>query len=307
MNQEEVLQIIKLRGPIIPSQISKELGTNILLASAILSEFSSRNLVKISNIKIGGSPLYYIPGQEERLLEFMDKLGPREKEACSLLRENKILRDTLLEPVTRVALRQCKDFAKPLEATINGQKEIFWKWYLVPNDQAEQSIRKELTSITQKPQPEPAKQEQLVQKPKAEVQHEKEKPKNIPEQPKAEMQLSKPKVTDAEERISKQKAAFEESLKSLFNERKIKITEEQTIRKNSEMAYVVKVPSAVGDLSYLVIAKNKKCNEADISYAYVQGQIKKLPVLLIGTGDLTKKAKDLMQSTEFTNMTFIKV
>ncbi len=297
MNQEEVLQIIKLRGPIIPSQISKELGTNILLASAILSDFASRNLVKVSSIKIGGSPLYYIAGQEEKLLDYMDKLPPKEKEACVLLRESKVLRDTALEPAIRVALRQCKDFAKPLEATINGQKEIFWKWCMVANEQVEQSIRKEL--ISEKPPQAATKQEPPKQK--TEVQQPKEKPK-VPEQQPVQT-IEKP-----EEKTLKQKPTdFESVLNAFFVERKIRITEGQAIKKNSEMAYLIKVPSAVGELSYLCIAKNKKCNESDISYAYVQGQIKKLPVLLIGAGELTKKAKELIQSNEFSNLTFIKV
>jgi hypothetical protein len=42
----------------------------------------------------------------------------------------------------RVSLRSIKDFAKPLEANIKGQKELYWKWYLIPAQEAEQLIMK---------------------------------------------------------------------------------------------------------------------------------------------------------------------
>ncbi len=78
---EKILQLLKLKGPVIPAQISKEIETNIIMASAYLSELSSNNLVKISNIKIGGSPLYYLLGHEHRLQDFSNKLHEKEKKS----------------------------------------------------------------------------------------------------------------------------------------------------------------------------------------------------------------------------------
>ncbi len=323
MNQEQVLNIVKMRGPLIPSQISKDLGTNILLASAILSEFASRNLVKVSNIKIGGSPLYYVPGQEEKLTSYMGRLPEKEKLACSMLQEASVLRDASLEPVIRVALRQCRDFAKPLEVTVDGQKEIFWKWYLIDNQQAEPIIKKQLGLIEQKIA-EQRKTEQ-VQKASPQVIYQQEKPKptaitgglsavtsiqkpEIKEQIQAQTAVEKEAKSTKPVLKPKQAESFTEALSGFFKKKSITIIEEQTVKKDSEMVYLVKVPSAVGELTYLCIAKNKaKCSEADISYAYVQGQIKKLPVLFLTTGELTKKAKELMQSSEFSNLTYSKV
>ncbi|MBI2133225.1 hypothetical protein HYU11_00935 [Candidatus Woesearchaeota archaeon] len=291
MNQDQVLQIIRTRGPIIPSQISKELGTNILFASAILSEFASRNLVKVSNLKIGGSPLYYMIGQEERLFEYIDRLPEREKEACLLLRNSRILRDSILDPVKKVALRQCRDFSKPLEVTINGQKEIFWKWYMVPNDEAEKSIRQELL---QQKRVEPMPKE-LRTEPKA-VEQAEPKKKEISE------------VHPADQDSKPQKSLFGRVLSDYFHDRKIRVLEEQVIKKEKELMFTLRIPSPVGDLQYLCVAFNKvKCNESDLSYAFVQGQIKRLPVLLVARGELTKKANELLVSKEFSNLTFVKV
>ena len=57
----------------------------------------------------------------------------------------------------------------------------------------------------------------------------------------------------------------------------------------------MKVPSAVGDLEYYCKAKSKKkITEIDLNAVFVQGQLKKLPVLFLITGDLTKKAQELL-------------
>ena len=126
MNPEEkIIQLIKSKGPVIPAQISKEIETNIIMASAYLSELSSNNLVKISNIKIGGSPLYYLPGQEHKLQDFANNLHEKEKKSYDLLKQKKILRDLNLDPVVRVTLRQIKDFAIPLKVDYKGNSEIF--------------------------------------------------------------------------------------------------------------------------------------------------------------------------------------
>ncbi len=332
MSQDQVLQLVKSRGPIIPSQISKEIGTNILLASAILSELASRNLVKISAIKIGGSPLYYVSGQEDKLQDYIGKLNDKEKQAIAMLSESKVLRDSKLEPAARFALRQCRDFAKPLEVTVNGQKEIFWKWYLVPMDQVETLIKKELgvpeQKLEQKKQPEPKRepvlqsqiarqqaprlQEQVQEAIQDSIIDEEPEPEIIRAEPRLKLK-ARPNLAQlavAEELVEKKamKQAFIDSIMVFFKMKKITVMEEQIIRKNKEMLFLVKVPSAVGELVYCCFAKDKKiCSESDLSYAYVQGQVKKLPVLFITTGELTKKARELLQSNEFSNLTYAKV
>jgi len=70
ITKDQVLQLIRMKGPVIPANISKEINQNLLVSSAILAELSSKKDVKVSNLKIGGSPLYYLDGQESRLQEF---------------------------------------------------------------------------------------------------------------------------------------------------------------------------------------------------------------------------------------------
>jgi len=100
---------------------------------------------------------------------------------------------------------------------------------------------------------------------------------------------------------------FYKQIKNYFNEKKIIIRNYKITRKNSEIDLLVEVPSSVGNLNYYCKAKNKKkCNDGDLSTAFVQGQAKKLPILFVTTGDVTKKAESML-STEFKNMTIKKI
>ncbi len=292
MIHEKVLQLVRMRGPVIPSQISHEIGTNILMASAILSEMVAKNALKISNVKIGSSPLYYLPGQETRLQEYSSRLHEKEKAAYDLIKEKKVLRDRELPAVTRVALRSIKDFSKPLEVTAGDSKELFWKWYLLPTEEAEKEIRNMLT----KPEPmEPAKLEI-----KKEVEEEKQAEKEIaPLQRQTILRTRKPKPA-AED-------AFSKKVKEFFEKNRIEIIEEEVIKKRTETDFIIRIPSVVGSLKYYCKARNKKrCSDADLSAAYVQGQSRKLPVIFLASGDLTKKAKEMFNK-EFSHITFKKI
>jgi len=61
-------------------------------------------------------------------------------------------------------------------------------------------------------------------------------------------------------------------------------------RKNKELIAVIKVPSALGDLDMLLIAKNKKkITNSDLSLVHQKSQARKLPLLFLTTGDISKK------------------
>ncbi len=97
--KDEVLRVIKTRGPVLPVDVRKALGLEILIASAYLSQLVSANLVKVSHVKVGGSPLYYVPGQEVGLEKHKDRLHEKEAKAFDLLKSEWILKDNDQPPV----------------------------------------------------------------------------------------------------------------------------------------------------------------------------------------------------------------
>ncbi|MBI2143548.1 hypothetical protein HYU17_00160 [Candidatus Woesearchaeota archaeon] len=332
---DRVKQLVRMRGPLIPSQISKEIGTNILMASAILSELSSKGDVRISSLKIGGTPLYYVPGQEAKLLNYTSGLHPKEKEALEQLKAMGVLKDSSLEPATRVAMRQIRDFAKPVEASIDGNITLFWKWHLVPNEEAEAAIKKMMGTAEQsagtgdaplqafaaspaspfgaqaiietvsgaEAQPSQAGaqagiapllysvQQQLRQHPNTEQLHNKLSPapatSTAEATPQKQGKPAKPRQATAATELS-------ELINAFFTRNGIEMESEVTSKK-SEVECIISLPSPVGKLRHYCVAKNKKtCTDADISSAMVQGQIRKLPVLLLTKGELSKKAQELL-------------
>src|SRR3989344_2642153 len=141
---EDILSLMRMRGPLLPADVAKHVKTNILIGSAYLSELASRKKIKISSLKVGGSPLYFLQGQEDKLEEFASNLNEKELRAFEILKEQKVLRDTHLTPLMRVALQNIKDFAVPLTVTFDNKKENFWKWHLTSESEFETVVRKEL-------------------------------------------------------------------------------------------------------------------------------------------------------------------
>ncbi len=295
--RDKILEIVKAKGPVLPVQISKEIGSNILMASAHLAELTASKRLKISTIKVGGSPLYYLPGQESILQKFTSNMNDKEKKAFDLLNQNRVLRDSEQEPVVRVALREIKDFAFPLNVTHNNNKEIFWKWYLTPNEEAE-GIIKEKLNILEKPIE--RNMEERIQK--QEIKEQKiEKPLET-----IQKEIKKPKIPRKYKPREKEDIFLKEIMK-FFEKNKINVISSDIIKKNSEMDFIVELPSIVGNLQYYCNARNKKkMNDSDLSHAYVKGQLKRLPVLVLSPGDLSAKAQEMIVR-ELNNLTFKKI
>ncbi len=282
--KEKILQFIQQRGPVLPVEIAKQISSNILMASAHLSELSSNGKLKISNVKVGGSPLYYISGQEPQLQRFSDNLHEKEKKAYDILFQKKVLRDNELEPVTRVALRAIKDYAVPLQVNFKDNSEIFWRWYLITNKEAEELIR---TAIKEKEPPET----EII--PKKETQKKIEPPASQIEKEKPTQQLIK--KIEKKKPLKSDTNYFLNSISNYLDRNKITILSKEIVRK-AEIDFIIQVPSAVGNIEYYCKAKNKKkINDSDIASAFAQGQLRKLPVLLITTGELTKRAREMLQ------------
>jgi hypothetical protein len=286
IDPDQILSMIRMQGPSIPVQISKKIGQNILFSSAILGELASKGKLKISNVKVGGTPLYYLPGQEHMLQQYSKYLNEKEQRVYEKLRSEKLLRDKDEEPVYRVALRNMKDFAIGLEVSHDNGTEIFWRWYLLKKEEAEDMIMK-IMNPTRPPVVEEKKEEPVEKKAEA-------RPAPRPakkEEPKQEVLVEIDKSD-----------SFAEQVQDYFKEKKIEIIEHKMVRKGSDLEFIVSIPSPVGKLKYFVKARSKKnSNDGDLSSAFLQGQRKNLPVIYLTSGTVTKKGKETAKK-EFPSM-----
>ncbi|MBI1934952.1 hypothetical protein HYS31_00785 [Candidatus Woesearchaeota archaeon] len=300
-NRDKILQFIRVKGPVLPVEISKIIGTDILISSAHLAELTASGKLKISAIKVGGSPLYYLSGQEAMLQKFIGGMNDKERKAYDLLQQSKVLRDSEQEPVIRVAMREIRDFAVQLNVTHENKTEIFWKWHLLSNEEAELLIKSKLNLPAKKAeQPLPnAVEEKPIEK-TAEEEHAKTVQRELPAEQEPAKRERKPKQKETED-------SFLREISRFFEKNKINIVNSEVIKKNSEIDFVVEIPSVVGNLQYYCKAKSKKrVSDSDLSNAYVKGQFKKLPVIFLSPGELSAKAQEMI-SKELRNLTFKKI
>lgn len=134
--KEKIMNFISERGPSLPVHLTKVTEMSLTFTSALLSELLAERKLKLSNLRVGTSPLYFIPGQEEKLESFISNLKEPEIDAFKKLKENKILDDERQTPVTRVALRSIRDFAIP----IKNHDKLYWKYHLLPDENAIEAI-----------------------------------------------------------------------------------------------------------------------------------------------------------------------
>lgn len=396
--EDKILNYLKVSGPSLPIRVAKNIKEDGLITSAYLSDLASQRKVKISKLKIGSSPLYYLPGDESQLMNYTDGINSKDLNVLHRLQNEKVIREDGQELLTKVALRNLKDFAYPLHVTSQRGKEIFWKWYLLSDEETNQRItlllggnpepketaqeqtdvnseqvQEKTAPIVQEQEPVVAVQETIIRgqddqpqsyPPNTTVAQEQETLQSYPPntanvepqvQETAPVQQEDPViqkkeeiiVTEKEEKtqesepiieeqkvatvtkeetpapkikekqkslvtkikekiVGKKKSSSQDSfipiIHSYFKELDIDILEHEIVRKNSEVDFSLKVPSVVGRLNYYCKAKNKsKCDEKDVSAAYMQAQISKRPLLFLYTGTLTKKAQEMLESGAFEN------
>ncbi|HIH37876.1 hypothetical protein J4460_00565 [Candidatus Woesearchaeota archaeon] len=315
-----IISLMKESGPLIPVKVAKTLNTSILIASAMLSTLTSNGKVKTTFLKIDGTPLYYLPGQESDLAHYADNLNEKDKKTFERLSHEHVLRDGGLTPLERVSIRTLKDFAVPIEVTIHGEKELFWRWYLSTNEEIKPLIGR-LMGIPEKPvpvsvpTPEPKEaslspppkeepldekieeREELVEEQEEKDEQEDESSKSL-EQPISKKAFPTPKSPFKHATIKKDdKGSFFDDLHLFFDESDIAIQSETILKKNAEAEYILHVPSPIGSILFYCRAKGKKTlTEGDISTVFLAGQSKKLPILLLTNGSVSKKALAMLSN-----------
>ena len=257
--KERIISMFMRKGPSLPVHVAKETGLSILFASAFLSEMISDGKIKISFMRVGSSPIYFLPGQEYSLEKFSEYLKNKEKEAFNLLRERKLLKDSEQEPAIRFALREIKDFAMPL--SIN--EENYWRYVTYP----ESEIKKEKKIEHSNKKEEIAKEEEINKK---EITPEKEeKKKRVPQKKK-------------EKKISGKNENFFNKIKEFLAKKDIGIEDIIDFNKNEIILKVKKMEE-----NLIIVAYNKKrINEEDVIKANKKALELSSKYLILSLGDV---------------------
>jgi len=284
--KQKIINFITVHGPSLPVHLAREIASSPIFAAAFLSELYAEGRIKISNMRVGSSPLYFLPGQEPQLENFMNYLNQKEKEALSLLKNYKILEDEKQEPVVRVALRAVKDFAIPLKVQVNNETKVIWKYFTFQDDEIRSLVNEKLNPSPQ-PQPHHSIKTETPSIHKQEIITPQEPAQIIQkEEPSQEQEIIKVK------RKAKPKAdpKFPRAVKEYLSSKNIEILS-IVEEKAKEFTAKVRTDNVFGKQEYYLIAKDKKkITDVDLTLAHHQAQQEKMIALILATGDLDKKA-----------------
>ncbi|MAH03540.1 hypothetical protein CMI39_02005 [Candidatus Pacearchaeota archaeon] len=264
--KEKIISIFRIRGPSLPVHIASRIGLSILFTSAFLSELVSDKKIIISNMRVGSSPVYFIPGQESMLERYSQHLKSKEREAFLLLKEKKILNDKKQEPSIRVALRSIRDFAIPFKR----DEDIFWRYFTIKESEIKE-IPKTIKIIERKIIPKKIEEKQEL---------------NI-------VNKEKPKKKPVKKKISQKKnEKFFNKVKEFLLKKSIEILDIENFNKDD---LTLKIKD--NGKEQLLIAYNKKrINESDLIKVHKKSLELNLPYILLTLGETPKKLNELINA-----------
>ena len=284
--KERILEVIRQRGPELPVRVAKAIGGNNLFTAAFMSELVGEQKLKLSNMRVGSSPLYYIIGQEEQLQKYTEYLNHKEREAFRQLKENKILEDDKLEPAIRVALRSIKDFATPIQTINNGETKIFWKIHTLDNNEA-----KEIIELSLKPKIEKKAEEKIEKVIKEEIIEKTKLPEEkVAEKAFEEKQVEILKVPKEKQTIKEISSPFLENIKKILDNKNFKVLSELIVKKKEYVAKVLADTHLGKQEVYLVAKDKKKITIDDFVNTIQKSQSEKMQALILSPGEIDKKA-----------------
>jgi hypothetical protein len=285
LTHDQVLAYVIERGPCVPNEIRQALAAqDNFVVGAVLSELTSAGKLAISDLSLGTSKFYYDPNQPQSLEKISQYLGEKDIRAYQLLKAEQVVRHSELTPILRVGMAMIKDFSRPLRVQTPDGEELFWRYYLLPDEQAFELVKRKYYG-------EPKEQ------PPASAQPEPEKPtpdvKSVPKPRKKAVQQPLP-LTTAQQPAPSLADGFAAEVHKYFESKQIGLLS-IVDNKKTELSCLVAVPSAIGPVQYFCKAKAKKTtNEGDLAAAQLEAQQHKLPLLYVCGGTLTKKAQDLL-------------
>lgn len=322
---EKVFEIVRQNGPVLPVEVAKKLKIDSFVAHAFLMQLVEAGKVKASKEQVGNSFLYFIPGKESAaqlranvLLQQSKKTAKTyQKEAVSVSPGVAEKREAFAQRLKEIEEREEKEKRSRVDVErvkAQIQKEDFierFKQAITPfltskEEEEEPETQIERSSVGPRRTPNRSKASMGPIRTKfesgssareIEVKHEIEvKPKEIVEvKPESKKEEKKIKSKKKKKTIFGPKIDIVELAVEYLTERGAEIISKE-VKKKKEVDFIVQIPSGIGPVKMFVKVKDKKSiNEADLSLTYTQGQSKKLPILFLTTGRLTKTAQNYLK------------
>lgn len=297
--KQKIFKYLEEKGPELPVHIAKHISMNTLFASAFLSEMASEGTVKISDMKVGGSPLYFTQSRIALLENFTKFLNEKEREAWALLKEKGILSDEDQHPAIRVALRGLKDFAILNEK--DGRKT--WRYFLAEPKKAEEKIEprekpklEKIELAQEQPKIDVEKSSAELEKLNLEIEEKRKELESL-KQKQVPGQISKKsgvKSLIKQKRKPKpgEKEKFLNEIKESLEKKGINIISIESFDKKQVFAKV-----AISGNEHLIAAYDKKkIDDSDLIKAYKKSLALGVPYSIISRGNASKRTEEAIEA-----------
>ena len=184
-------------------------------------------------------------------------------------------------PAIRVALRNIKDFAIPTQVKIDNEIKLFWRFFLISQNEFKEVIENKLIIK------EPKKEE--IEKPKQVIQEKiKEESSELIKEEKTKIKSKSPK-----EKIIDIK--FKEKITEYLTAKKIEVLHEISIDKKEFMAKI-RIDMPLGKQEFYLASKDKKTiTIEDLALALQKAQSEKMPAIFISPGKPSKSAQEYLK------------
>lgn len=308
--KDKIFKYLEEKGPELPVHIAKHIGMNSIFASAFLSEMANESIIRISDMKVGGSPLYYSPNKIALLENYINCLGGKEKEACLLLKEKKILEDSSQTPAIRVALRGLKDFAFPFK----NDNQAFWRYFLISEEEV-RTLLEEKPKVEEKTIETTPEEKEILVKAEKIIKHEEKRNEEI-EKINQELEKKRKELEILEQEIKKKKhdklpgkEKISKRLKPIRKEKPIDETFLNEIKEtlNKKQAVLISIESfdkkqvigktKINNQEQLLVAFNKKqISESDIIKISKKAQAINMPYFILLRGEASKRTKEAIEA-----------
>ena len=331
--KEAILSTIRIKGPMLPINIARDVKTSTLFASAFLSELYQERKLLMSHLKVGSTSLYLLPGQEDQLENFIQFLNHKEQEAFHLLKNSGTLDESLLQPAIRVAIKEIKDFAHPIQQQVNGEIKTMWRYAFLKDNPSQQQAKQAMVMIPSNPNIPNSIQHAVESQLTQQVQETRQIPQNqISVQPSNSIiqpasQITSPLIekeltaesitktkkerkpytkttqpsnnlqfslTEPSPEPIKEETQFGKEVRKYCKHKEINILSIEEETKKDFTA-ILEVNTPLGKHNFFCIAKDKKrINEQDIQIALQKAQQMRMPVLLLISAPLDKKGLSII-------------
>jgi len=289
ITRDDVFKIVQEHGPVVANKIATLLGSDSFLVGAYLSELSENKQILLTRSSGVGTSFYYVTSQVEKLVSLRDRLKEQDRRTFDLINEEKVLRDSDLEPLTRVSIAKLSDFAKEVNIRMGDETVLFWKWYMLNNDEVVGILQKRYTQ-----KEEPVQKESTTQTPSSEGTQNDESSETVTEPVSTPIESSQADSYGQSIKYGLVGKKTAQEIITVLEAAGIKVTKSVDIKKTTESDCICTIPTALGNQSYFVkIMLKAKISDSELQAIYLQGILKQKPVCLITNGTLTKKAEVL--------------